>query len=140
MRRFANELELYISASGHENAMHRTDLTGLAVVMDASLEGRDVTPGDLSKALQLSAPATSAMLDRLERHGHVVRRPSLADRRSVLVEMTETAWRVGGEMFGRLGEHMAPVLADYSDSQLQLIAEFLERAGDAASAARASRG
>jgi len=136
MRALANELELYIAAAGREQAMHRTDLAGLSVVMDQEDAGDPVTPGRLSTALQLSAPATSAMLDRLERLGHVRRTPHAHDRRSVVVEMTERAREVGGAMFGRLGQAYAPLFAEYDEAQLELVAEFLSRAAQATSAAR----
>jgi DNA-binding MarR family transcriptional regulator len=136
MRGFGNELEAYVGAAGRERAMHRTDLTGLALVMDEERSGTPMTPGRLSAALQLSAPATSAMLDRLERLGHVRRTRHATDRRSVVVEVTEHARAVGGAMFGQLGRHIAPVLADYDDEQLALVAEFLDKAAQATRAAR----
>src|ERR687889_2902026 len=83
LRGYTNETEMYVAAAGREAAMHRTDLTGLALVMDRSQLGEQTTPGQLSAALHLSAPATSAMLDRLERLGHVHRVPHPTDRRSV---------------------------------------------------------
>ncbi len=136
MRGLNNELELYVGAAGREEEMGRTDLTGLSVVMDEEAEGNPVTPGRLSAALQLSAPATSAMLDRLERLGHVHRRPHATDRRSVVVEVTDHARAVGGAMFGRLAQHYAPLLADYDEEQLELVSEFLRRAAEATRAAR----
>ncbi len=136
MRGLNNELELYVAAAGREQEMGRTDLIGLSVVMDENAAGNPVTPGRLSAALQLSAPATSAMLDRLERLGHVHRTPHATDRRSVVVEITDHARAVGGAMFGRLAQHYAPLLADYDEEQLELIAEFLQRAAEATHAAR----
>jgi len=136
MRAFGNELELYIAAAGREQEMHRTDLAGLSVVMDEQDDGRPVTPGRLSAALQLSAPATSAMLDRLERLGHVRRTPHATDRRSVVVEITEHARTVGGAMFGRLGRAYAPLLDSYDDEQLAFIADFLSRAAQVTSHTR----
>jgi len=140
MRAFGNELELYVAAAGREQEMHRTDLAGLSVVMDQEVLGDPVTPGRLSAALQLSAPATSAMLDRLERLGHVRRTPHATDRRSVVVQMTERAWAVGGAMFGRLGQAYAPLFEEYDEAQLELVAEFLRRAAQATSAAREAMG
>lgn len=136
MRAFANELELYIAAAGRDQEMHRTDLAGLSVVMDHEDLGDPVTPGRLSAALQLSAPATSAMLDRLERVGHVRRTPHATDRRSVVVKVTDQARAVGGAMFGRLGQAYAPLFDEYDDAQLELVAAFLARAARATSAAR----
>lgn len=136
LREFTNESELYIGAAGREAAMHRTDLAGLAVVMDRGDTGQITTPGQLSSALQLSAPATSAMLDRLEQLGHVRRSPHPRDRRSVVVEMTDHAREVGGAMFARLAAHMAPVLGSRSDAELAQIATFLEEVVAATRAAR----
>ncbi|MBT0773735.1 MarR family transcriptional regulator [Kineosporia sp. J2-2] len=136
MAAFASESEMYLAATGREGAMHRTDLNGLRVVMAGS-ESEPVTPRRLSEALQLSAPATSAMLDRLERLGHVERHPHPSDRRSVVVTATEHARTVGASMFGRVGAHMAPVLAGRSAGELALIAQFLEDATAATSSARA---
>ena len=137
LRSFTNETELYVGAAGREAAMHRTDLTGLAMVMDRGDTGTPMTPGQLSAALHLSAPATSAMLDRLERLGHVHRSPHPTDRRSVVVEMTDHARAVGEQMFGRLAAHLAPVLAGRSEEELADVAEFLEAVGAATRAARA---
>jgi DNA-binding MarR family transcriptional regulator len=138
MRGFNTELELYVAAAGREHDMGRTDLTGLGVVMDEEALGNPVTPGRLSAALQLSAPATSAMLDRLERRGHVNRTPHPTDRRSVTVEITDHARGVGSAMFGRLAQHYEALLADYDDDQLELVAEFLLRAAKATRKARES--
>jgi DNA-binding MarR family transcriptional regulator len=136
LRGYTNETEMYVAAAGREAAMHRTDLTGLALVMDRSQLGEQTTPGQLSAALHLSAPATSAMLDRLERLGHVHRVPHPTDRRSVVVEMTDHALAVGQAMFGRLAAHLAPVLAARSEEELAGIATFLEEVVTATRAAR----
>lgn len=137
MRGFGNELELYVAAAGRENTMHRTDLIALSLVMDETDAGHQVTPGRLSTALQLSAPATSAMLDRLERLGHVRRVPHETDRRSVVIVLTDHAWQVGGTMFGRLGRHLAPVLESYTSAELELVTRFLDEVGTATREARA---
>lgn len=136
LRALTNESEAYVAAAGREAAMHRTDLSGLALVMDLAKTGEQPTPGRLSAELQLSAPATSAMLDRLERLGHVRRTPHPTDRRSVVVEMTDHAREVGAAMFGRLGAHVGPVLARRTEEELAVIAAFLEDAVEATADAR----
>lgn len=136
LRTFTNESELYIGAAGREAHMHRTDLSGLAMVMDRGDTGETTTPGQLSTAMQLSAPATSAMLDRLELLGHVHRVPHPHDRRSVLLEVTDHARDVGGVMFARLAAHLAPVLNSRSEAELATIAVFLEEVVVATRSAR----
>ena len=61
-------------------------------------------PGRLSAALALSAPATSAMLDRLERQGHVhpLAPPATTAARWSSRSPT-TPCEVGSRMFGRAG-------------------------------------
>lgn len=136
LRRVTTESDLYAGAAGRGGEMHRTDLNGLALVMDWGFEGTPATPGRLSSSLGLSAPATSALLDRLERAGHVTRAPHPDDRRSVVVSVTEHAMEVGGQMFRTLGAHVAPVVAARSDAELAVIAAFLEDVGEATAAAR----
>lgn len=48
-----------------------------------------VTPKQLVDAAILTSGALTPVLDRLERTGHLSRRPDSGDRRSVLIELTE---------------------------------------------------
>ncbi len=136
LRGLTTESELYVGAASREATMHRTDLSGLALVMDRGNSGQTTTPGQLSAALHLSAPATSAMLDRLEHLGHIRRSPHPHDRRSVVVEITDHARAVGGAMFGRLAEHLAPVLGSRTEAELEEFATLLEQIVAATRAAR----
>ncbi|WP_148612026.1 MarR family winged helix-turn-helix transcriptional regulator [Nocardioides rubriscoriae] len=136
LRRYATESDLYVADASRDSEMHRTDLNALALVMDWGMVGETATPGRLSAAMRLSAPATSALLDRLERAGHVTRSPHPDDRRSVVVGVTDHALDVGGRMFGRLAAHLAPVLDQRSDEELALIADFLDQVAAATVAAR----
>ena len=131
LRTYTTETDVYVAAAGREQSMYRTDLAALAVVMDQTSLGERVTPGVLSEALDLSASATSAVLDRLEQAGHIHREAHPQDRRSVVVGITDHALAVGGAMFGRLGSRLGVVMADYTDDELALIAGFLERACNA---------
>ncbi len=135
LRAYLNETEIYIGAAGREAEMHRTDLTGLTLIMDRGNVGASTTPGQLSTAMRLSAPATSAMLDRLERLGHVVRHPHPSDRRSVVLEITDHAREVGEAMFGRLAAHLAPILGERSEGELADLAGLLEQIVEATKAA-----
>src|ERR1041384_7613970 len=67
-------LEIFSAA----HALHPTDMTALNLIMTTPM-----TPGSLAKALNLSASATTSVLDRLERAGHVVRERDPEDRRRV---------------------------------------------------------
>ena len=93
-------------------------------------------------------PATmTGVLDRLERGGWIVRERDPSDRRAVLV-------RTNHEQFGEFIRHysginraMNKLLAGYSDSELETIADFMRRtveagrkATDELSAKKASAG
>ncbi|WP_139982510.1 MarR family winged helix-turn-helix transcriptional regulator [Nocardioides litoris] len=136
LRRYSTESELYVAEASRGGDMHRTDLHGLALVMDWGFDGTAATPGRIGAALGLSAPATSALLERLEKAGHVVRAPDPADRRRVVVTVTEHAMAVGGGMFSELARHLRPVLDSRTPEELAAIAAFLEEVGDATVAAR----
>ena len=135
LRRFTMEVDRYLAAVGTDNEMHRTDLNALGAIMEASHAGEAMTPGRLSTQLQLSAPATSALLDRLESAGHVRRVRSTTDRRRVDLEITETALDVGRALFAPLATHLRPVIERYPAEQRALVAQFLSEVAQATHAA-----
>lgn len=132
LRTFSGEIERYIAQMSHVHTMHRTDLTALALVMDRG----GASPGEISEGLGLSPSATSAMLDRLESAGHVNRTRVESDRRSVRVEVTDSARAVGGSMFGILAGHMRAVLDAHDERDLAAMAALMEQLNGATRAAR----
>lgn len=70
-----------------------TDIEMLALVHLS--ERAEVTPAELASLLRLSSGGATALVQRLERAGHVVRRPHPSDGRSVLVQLSRrTAERI----------------------------------------------
>lgn len=132
LRAFSTAMERYIEVHGAAHGLHRTDLYALAHVMDAAREGRRLTPGELANALNLSSPATSALLSRLEAVGHVRRSHSTTDRRRVSVEMTDEAVGVGRAIFMPLAEDIAQVVADLSVAEQETVLRFLAGVVEAA--------
>lgn len=131
LRTLTGDLERYVLQMSHLHDMHRTDLSAIGMVMD----GGGASPKEISTALGLSPSATSAMLDRLERAGHVERRRSASDRRGVEVQVTDSAREVGASMFGLLGRHMRAVLDEVDDEDLVRTSELLHRLSAATRAA-----
>jgi DNA-binding MarR family transcriptional regulator len=127
LRTYAGSVENYMAGAGGDQRLHRTDLGALAVIMDQTSRGVLVTPTQIGHRMRLSTSATTSMLDRLERSGHVVRSPHPHDRRSVVLEVTPLTHQVGREVFGRLGQATAAAMQEYDPSQLEVIASFLER-------------
>ena len=137
---FTLEANRYVDTAGGRNDMHRTDLNALAVIMRHTAKGTVVTPGILRRDLHLSSPATTALIDRLDQSGHVVRERLGSDRRQVQLRMTPKAFQDGRAMFMPLSRHMGTAMAEFSPEELELVTRFIEamitatvRAGEEAS-------
>jgi DNA-binding MarR family transcriptional regulator len=130
LREFTTAMDRYIDAHGGRHGLHRTDLNALGHVMDASRRGEDLGPGELAAALNLSAPATSALLARLEGVGHVQRRHSATDRRRVSIQMTDEAMQVGREVFAPIGGAIRDVVAGFTPSEREVVLRFLSEIVD----------
>jgi DNA-binding MarR family transcriptional regulator len=73
--------------------LNETDMRALRYIIAAMNADVPVTAGALSDHLHISTASTTKLLDRLERAGHVVRRPHPTDRRAVTVEITPETHR-----------------------------------------------
>jgi DNA-binding MarR family transcriptional regulator len=69
----------------------------------------------------------TAMLDRLERLGHLARSPHPVDRRKVAVRITETTKQKAWDLYGPIAQAGDEVLAEYTAEELDLLAAFLRR-------------
>jgi DNA-binding MarR family transcriptional regulator len=125
LQEFTLEANRYVDAAGGRNAMHRTDLNALSVIMRHTARGEVVTPGVLRKELNLSSPATTALIDRLHSSGHVVRERQGTDRRQVQLLMTPKAYSDGGAMFLPLARHMGAALAGFTPEELEIATRFM---------------
>ncbi|HYH77834.1 MAG TPA: MarR family transcriptional regulator [Arthrobacter sp.] len=133
---FTLEANRYVDTAGARNDMHRTDLNALAVIMRHTAKGTVVTPGILRKELHLSSPATTALIDRLDQSGHVVRERLGSDRRQVQLRMTPKAFQDGSAMFMPLSRHMGTAMAGFAPEDLELVSRFMTAMVEATIAAR----
>jgi DNA-binding MarR family transcriptional regulator len=131
LQEFTLEANRYVDAAGGRNDMHRTDLNALAVIMRHAAAGQVVTPGTLRKELNLSSPATTALIDRLCGSGHLVRERQGQDRRQVQLRMTDKAYRDGSAMFLPLARHMGAAMAGFSADELETVTRFMNSMIDA---------
>lgn len=131
LQEFSLEANRYVDAAGGRNDMHRTDLNALSVIMEHSARNQVVTPGVLRRELHLSSPATTALIDRLDRSGHVVRERQGTDRRQVQLRLTAKAYRDGGAMFLPLARHMGIALDGFSAQEQEIATRFLTAMIDA---------
>jgi hypothetical protein len=69
--------------------------------------------------------SVSALVDRLERAGHVRRLRDPQDRRRVVLEMSDEAMAAGAEHFGGLQRDLVGAMGGYSDEELAVVRRFL---------------
>lgn len=91
LRKLIADLDRFALAFADRNGLHPTDLRALLALLDADRTGTAATPGWLAAELGLGSAATTAVLDRLVRAGHVQRAADQVDRRRVLIRVQEQA-------------------------------------------------
>lgn len=136
LQQFTVETDRYVDTVSVRDALHRTDLNALGIMMGAARAGATVTPGMLRQALNLSSPATTALIDRLDEAGHVRRSRSSVDRRQVHLEMTEKALETGARLFTPLARSIEDALAGFSPEEVELLACMMRKVTDATVQAR----
>jgi DNA-binding MarR family transcriptional regulator len=125
LRQLTVETDRFVEVFGDAHGLHRTDLNALVVIMDGNRRGEPVSPTTLARALHLSASATTAVLDRLEAAGHVLRGPDPSDRRKVGLTMADTATALGEQFFRPLADELKESWGEFTDAQRETIARFL---------------
>ena len=123
MRRTSTYRMLIHQAIADQLSLSMTDLKCL----DAARNVPDLTASRLAELAGLSTSATTAALDRLERRGFVRRVRDERDRRRVFVESTGRHEAETARWFSPLTSATTAVLDSYTDEQLALITDFLER-------------
>ncbi len=138
VRRLTVESQRLAHAFADRHRLHATDFEGLIHVMDAEGRGAPLTPGDLSSALGLTSGATTAVIDRLERHELVRRDRDDADRRKVHLRFAERGMSVSLEFFGGLRATSDALMAGFSDAELGTVHRFMTQMADLLAAHRAA--
>ncbi len=139
LRALTVELHLLGAEFASRNNLHATDLRALICLLDADRFGVPATPGLLSAALGLTSASTTALVDRLERAGHIRRRRDTADRRRVLLEVTQSATELGWAFFGPLIGAANSTIEGFTPDERNTIERFLVRMTEAATSARRAR-
>jgi DNA-binding MarR family transcriptional regulator len=125
MQAYQRSTDLLDDAAAAYLGINRTDLRCLDALSDGPR-----TAGQLSAAVALSSAATTTLLDRLERKRLVQRIRDAADRRKVLVELTAHGEALVQQLYGPLATESSTLLERYSDDELTLLRDFVERCAD----------
>lgn len=102
--------------------LHPTDLQALSHLAQADAP---MTAGELARAMELSSGATTRLVDRLERMGHVERQTDGDDRRRRRIAVSPSARATAGEYFGELARRIEALLEPMSAGDRAVVARFL---------------
>ncbi|WP_040337642.1 MarR family winged helix-turn-helix transcriptional regulator [Candidatus Blastococcus massiliensis] len=125
LRRLTVELDAVGQRFAQMHGLNRTDVRALVAIMDAARRGEALTAGRLGEAVDLRSASVTALVDRLEKVGHLRRTRDDEDRRRVVLEMSDSTMAAGAEHFGGLARDLAAAMADYTPEQLAVVHRFL---------------
>lgn len=103
--------------------VNRTDLRIVGVANDRG----PLTAGQVAAAVGLSPAAATTAIQRLVSRGHLTRQVDEVDRRRAVVGLTDPARRLIDRVYGPVGQGGVAELHAWSEAELALIADFLER-------------
>ncbi len=107
---------------------HPTDMTALSVLSRTPVP---LTVGELGTEMGLSKAATTSLVDRLERAGHVHRTRDVHDRRRWHLEVTPSAHAVADGVLSDFLQRTREALEGYSAEELAVASRFLTDVGEA---------
>ena len=125
IRRYAAHTVLLHSVIAETLGLHVTDLRALWLLGEAPR-----TAGELAEELGLTSAAITALVDRLERNGYVVRQRINRDRRKVTIQADPERLREVNSHYLSQGNAMTEVLDAYSETEFAAIIDFLTRTAD----------
>ena len=131
--RFIDDYLLYLLALASHQASgeFHAQLKGLGVpvatwrVLGALADVDGETVSALARHVLLNQPTLTKILDRMARRGLVERTPSAADRRKVLVRITEAGRAMVADLKRRALAHEAEVLAAYDAGEVERLKAML---------------
>src|SRR5262249_1600342 len=88
-------------------------------------------PTELARRAGLHPATMTGILDRLEKGGWIVRERNPSDRRAVQVRAVRDRYAELLSLYAGLSRAMNKLLSGYSDSELEVIADFMRRAVEA---------
>lgn len=80
----------------------------------------------IAREVRLTPAAVTALIDRLERRGYVLRQPDPGDRRKVLVTPTAKSAALAAATYRLVAEAGAKMLSKYTDTELRALVRLLK--------------
>ncbi len=125
------ELSIQLSLLNHQVGAH-ADLKDVDLdCLDLINRHGPLSPSALARRAGIHPATMTGLLDRLERGGWITRERDPADRRAIAVRALRDR---NAELFGLysgMNSSMDRICAEYEESELELLADFLRRTTDA---------
>ena len=131
LRTFNLEADRFVEVFTRAHGLHRTDLNAVAYIWRAAEEHQAPHAGRARPRIRLSPAATTALLDRLTRAGHVERRHDTADRRRVHLVMQPSARALAQAFFTPLGRHMRAAFEEFDEDELAAATRVMIKVNEA---------
>jgi DNA-binding MarR family transcriptional regulator len=129
MREYGMSSVLLRNAVSRKLGLNITDMECLSLL---AIKGVS-TPTELARYTRMTTGAATVMLDRLERANLISRKPNPKDRRGTLIEVNRENMQKNATLFAGAQREQRDILATYTDSELQTIADFLDKISKAIS-------
>jgi DNA-binding MarR family transcriptional regulator len=94
-----------------------------------------LSPSTLARLAGLHPATITGILDRLERGGWVARERDSSDRRAVLVRVRRERYPDLMRLYAGMNRSMNKIYSEYDESELEVIADFLQRTSSAGQSA-----
>ncbi|MFT4011804.1 MAG: MarR family transcriptional regulator [Paracoccus sp. (in: a-proteobacteria)] len=118
--------DLAFERAANSGRIHSTDFRCIGYL---KVIGKPASPGRILSYLGLSSGAGTALFDRLEKAGYIRRERNPEDRRSVLIVLDEIAAAEPLRLYAGVSMDYRAVMSGFSDSELAIVARYLEEVG-----------
>jgi DNA-binding MarR family transcriptional regulator len=117
-----------------EMRMGENDILAVRHVIRGRQTGRFISPKDLAELLDISSASTTTLIDRLEKSGHIERRPHPTDRRALILMPTASADDDVRAALADAHERMLAVAQSLTAEERSVVVGFLDRMSGAVGA------
>lgn len=117
--------------------LSENELAILRFLLRERAHAHEVKPSEIARHLDISSASTTALLDRLEKAGMVVRESNPEDRRSILIAVTDQAEEAIASTYEAFEVRLAGLMTDLSPQEREDVAAFFSSLADAADATAA---
>jgi DNA-binding MarR family transcriptional regulator len=118
VRRLLVERERIAQRFAARSGLSSTDFRALIHISESEMNKQPLAAGGLRDLMQMSAGASTYVVDRLVSTGHVRRESDPNDRRKVVLRHTPEGDRTTGEFFAAIENRTRRALSDVPESDL----------------------